>query len=524
MLLGTCVLDGKIYAIGGAPRPQAGLSVVEVYDPQTETWARKTDMLSQRAGLGVSVVNGKIYAIGGWGSGAPSVEEYDPATDTWTPKADMPTRRSFLSTSVVNGKIYAIGGAVETNGPFFSTVEEYDPVTNTWTAKADLPEPRYLHTAGVVNGKIYVIGGSPREWTASAAVFEYDPMTDSWTRKTDAPTVRSWLSPNAPVVNGRIYVIGGDFSPPKATVEEYDPATDTWAKRDDLPTPRGALSAAVVNGSIYAIGGTTTIYDVLSTVTQYVPKPLIVDFNGDGSVDIKDLLRLIESWGQDDPDMDIGPTVFGDGVVDAADLEVLMSYWDQDVEDDTLIAHWKLDEAEGVTASDSAGGHEAAVFGEPLWQPAGGQVGGALELDGATFLTADFVVSPADGPLSVLAWVKGGAPGQVVVSQQGGANWLMADALDGSLMTDLRAGGRSPVSLGSEFVIANGNWHRVAFTWDGTNRRLYVDGVLAAEDTQDTLTGASGKQLIGCGASMTPDTFFTGLIDDVRIYNRVVQP
>jgi hypothetical protein len=129
-----------------------------------------------------------------------------------------------------------------------------------------------------------------------------------------------------------------------------------------------------------------------------------------------------------------------------------------------------------------------------------------------------------DGPFSVLAWVKGGAPGQVVVSQQGGANWLMADALDGSLMTDLRAGGRSPVSLGSQTVIADGNWHRIAFTWDGTNRRLYVDEVLVAEDSQKALEGSSGGMVLGCGKDMAPGRHWTGLIDDVRIYSRAVLP
>jgi len=56
------------------------------------------------------------------------------------------------------------------------------------------------------------------------------------------------------------------------------------------------------------------------------------DFNGDGTVDIKDLLRIIESWGQDDPAVDIAPPPFGDGIVDAMDLELLMNYWEQPVE------------------------------------------------------------------------------------------------------------------------------------------------------------------------------------------------
>jgi hypothetical protein len=151
-------------------------------------------------------------------------------------------------------------------------------------------------------------------------------------------------------------------------------------------------------------------------------------------------------------------------------------------------------------------------------------VDGALQLDGTGFVTADHVLDPSAGPLSVLAWVKGGLPGQVIVSQQNGANWLMADPLDGTLMTGLRSGGQPPEDLDSQAVIADDNWHRIGFTWDGANRRLYVDDVLVAKDSQDALKGSTGKQLIGCGAGMTPATYFTGLIDDVRIYNRAVKP
>ena len=255
-----------------------------------------------------------------------------------------------------------------------------------------------------------------------------------------------------------------------------------------------------------------------------VPITPIVDFNADGIVDSIDMCMMVDSWGTDEPLYDIAPPPFGDEMVDVHDLIALAEYIGQEVNDPTLVAHWALDEAEGTVAYDSAGDHDGTVIGVPAWQPAGGAVDGALEFDGTYFVAAPFVLSPSDGPFSVLAWVKGGAPGQVIVSQQAGANWLMADALDGSLMTDLRAGGRSPVSLGSETVITDGDWHRVAFTWDGTNRRLYVDDVLVAEDTQAALEGSAGRQLVGCGANMSPDTFWTGLIDDVRIYNRAVSP
>ena len=53
-------------------------------------WTMKADMPTARSCLSTSVVNGKIYAIGGMrnaNSGPLSVvEEYNPETDTWTTK------------------------------------------------------------------------------------------------------------------------------------------------------------------------------------------------------------------------------------------------------------------------------------------------------------------------------------------------------------------------------------------------------------------------------------------------------
>jgi hypothetical protein len=250
----------------------------------------------------------------------------------------------------------------------------------------------------------------------------------------------------------------------------------------------------------------------------------VIDLNGDGRVDGTEILIMASRWDQADPSSDIGPMPWGDGVVDVEDLKVLARYIGEELDDPTLLAHWAMDETGGFTVHDSAGGHDGRVMGFPAWRPGAGRIGGALQLDGTGFVTADHVLDPSDGPLSVLAWVKGGLPGQVIVSQEGGANWLMIDPLDATLMTELRAGGRSPENLGSEAAIADDNWHLVALTWDGAYRRLYVDDVLVAEDAQDAIEGAVGRQLIGCGKSMTPVSYFTGLIDDVRAYNRAVRP
>jgi hypothetical protein len=60
--------------------------------------------------------------------------------------------------------------------------------------------------------------------------------------------------------------------------------------------------------------------------------------------------------------------------------------------------------------------------------------------------------------------------------------------------------------------------------WDGSHRTLYVDDEPVAEDTQNGLKSISSDLAIGTGKDLAPGTFWSGLIDDVRIYNRVVKP
>ena len=233
---------------------------------------------------------------------------------------------------------------------------------------------------------------------------------------------------------------------------------------------------------------------------------------------------MVDNWGTDNSLCDIGPMPWGDGIVDVQDLMVVAEYIGKDAGDPTLVAHWPLDETKGLLTADRAGTCHGTLVGNPSWQPDGGHVNGALSLDGNTSVSTVAVLSPADGPFSVLAWVKGGAPGQVIVSQEAGADWLLLDPATGVLMTELKSGTRSAKVLYSDAIITDGTWHRVAFAWDGSSRRLYVDGVLVAEDTQDGLTAASGNLTIGAGATRAADTYWIGLIDDVRIYNRAVRP
>jgi len=247
----------------------------------------------------------------------------------------------------------------------------------------------------------------------------------------------------------------------------------------------------------------------------------VVDLNGDGIVDSADMCIIIDHWGTDEQLCDIGPMPWGDGVVDVQDLIVLAEHL---FEDYRIIAHWALDEETGNIAYDYVGEHDGTLHGEPAWQPDGGMVAGALNFDGIDdYISTDFLLNPTDGPFSLYVWIKNGVPGQVVVSQQSIANWLAVDT-EGNLMTELQCTGRSAGPLYSETVINDGQWHRIGLVWDGSNRTLYVDGVAVAEDIQHGLVGSEMGLYIGTGQALDSGTFFSGLIDDVRIYNRAILP
>ena len=134
-------------------------------------------------------------------------------------------------------------------------------------------------------------------------------------------------------------------------------------------------------------------------------------------------------------------------------------------------------------------------------------------------------MNPAEGSLSIFAWIKGGLPGQVILSQANSVN-LIFESPNGCLMTS-KGTGRKASQLISEAVITDNDWHRVGITWDDINkiRALYVDDVIAAiDDTQAGLIGSVGGMYIGTGKDIEPGTSFSGLIDDVRIYDRVIIP
>ncbi|MBN1358603.1 hypothetical protein JW988_07535, partial [Candidatus Bathyarchaeota archaeon] len=88
-----------------------------------------------------------------------------------------------------------------------------------------------------------------------------DIAEDTWVEKTSMPTARCGLG--VVVVEGKIYAIGGSSTAPfnnqaenlLSINEEYDPTTDSWTVKPSMPTPRAYFAIAAFQNKIYCIGG-----------------------------------------------------------------------------------------------------------------------------------------------------------------------------------------------------------------------------------------------------------------------------
>ena len=357
----------------------------------------------------------------------------------------------------------------------------------------------------------------PNNWTyRDEFVTDYLLLIDSFAQLPSAPDI--WICKPVPAFSNSFNISN------TVILNEIIPFIDQIAQQRDVRIID--LYTALSGASDYFPDGIHPNAEGAGLMAEAV-FPFIIgmrelpDFDGDAMVDLNDFVMLARYWLKDEPSLDIAPPPDGDGIVDYRDLLGLSQFWLREI---GLVAHWKLDEAEGNAARDSIKDKDGIVHGDPVWRTDGGMVGGAIELDGTDdYISTPFVLNPAQHrPFSVFAWIKGGAPGQAVISQSNSQNWLTADASAGNLASELFSG-RGAGPLVSDVVITDGEWHRIGLTWDDSHKILYVDNVQAATDMLRGISNESGLY-IGAGKQLHTGTFWSGLIDDIRIYNRSVIP
>lgn len=211
---------------------------------------------------------------------------------------------------------------------------------------------------------------------------------------------------------------------------------------------------------------------------------------------------------------------------------------------DGLIVYYPFDETTGTTASDdSKNGNDADLTGSATWATEEGKIGGALKLDGSASSAedadgADYINGLEEFTASV--WVKSdSAPhdrGIFIAKDPAGGDDTFTMRYDSAGFKAAAAVSLIKVGLtttggGIQYESADNTqtseWQHLLFTWkSGDPVMLYIDGVLDEPNyNQDVRTGSissATKFIVGQGGKDNGGTSWTGLIDELRIYDRVL--
>jgi hypothetical protein len=196
-----------------------------------------------------------------------------------------------------------------------------------------------------------------------------------------------------------------------------------------------------------------------------------------------------------------------------------------------LVSWWKIDIGSGNRAIDWSGhSNHGTLENNPQWSDGFDGIG--LEFNGTNFVelsTTDMIGSDIG---SVCLWVKTTQADTGMIfygtSGSGGNGFGGEDELHINMMGD----------GGIEFYIEGGDndvnpeasavnddvWHHITATWDiNADAKLYVDGgdpvSIPHTANEFNLSGT-----IRLGRPVSRERFYTGLIDDVRVYNYVLSP
>lgn len=186
-------------------------------------------------------------------------------------------------------------------------------------------------------------------------------------------------------------------------------------------------------------------------------------------------------------------------------------------------AHYALDEAAGATdMSDITGfGNGGVYVSSPTLGVEALASGTAMEVSGSNYGQADGSALGTPDGFTISTWVNASANAgsQTIVAKGDDGNPTFALLLTGDAL-DWFVGDSAKFSTPAGAVIA-GQSYFVTVTWTADRAAIYVDGVEAAsQDEPDALELSNSNPIfIGSFAGVLS---FSGVIDDVQIYDRVL--
>jgi len=196
------------------------------------------------------------------------------------------------------------------------------------------------------------------------------------------------------------------------------------------------------------------------------------------------------------------------------------------ISDPELVGWWKLDEGHSTTAFDWSGhGNDGVLQGEAQWTA--GYDGSAVQLSGSDNVYAESAQLPTSA-FTVAFWFRAETSLNARDPRQDFIYWQTGSRPH---ITFNRSGdgeiGFWP-SIGEDFdgpvtttrAWPAGRWHHIAATFDGSTFNIYVNSILEGTVSRSGVHADAAGILIG--ARSGSQNYFTGDMDDVRLYSKAL--
>ena len=195
----------------------------------------------------------------------------------------------------------------------------------------------------------------------------------------------------------------------------------------------------------------------------------------------------------------------------------------------TPVGYWSFDDESNPTADNSGHGHTGTLYNNPTFStdlPT--SIGSGRSLH---FPSSDDYVGVLDDPalrisnrFTLAFWMKADTMAQsqtYLIHRSLNQVAVIYEYVDNHVeLFSGSATGDDP-RTGSQMAIPDTDWHHVAYTYDGTTLRGYIDGTEQISVTKSfTLSTNTGDWNFGSAAGATGN--FDGKLDDIYIYDQVL--